>query len=251
MTPRIVRAGLQPLVRWRLVALFVADTFFLWMFLAAAPLEGMADAGQFVPDTPSARERAYAFAASWRHGMAGNSPLYMPGFFALALSVWFWLQPNDLRGLLLERLASLFAAAAFAWMLGPLGAGNALAAFSEATRTSWTGPIPRASVEAVAAGAYTALTWTSFVAGSRLALARGSFVYLLPVPVLTVGLAIVRPWTVDDFAAFWIAQSAAGDVVATLSWLAIPIVAAVLVFHERQVHRVQIRRSSPRPVPEE
>jgi hypothetical protein len=244
-------AVLQPLVRWRLVALFAADTFFLWMFLAAAPLERMADASQFVPDSPSTRERAYAYAASWRHGMAGNSPLYMPGFFALALAVWFWVQPNTLRRLLLERLASLFAASAFAWMLGPLGARNALAAFSEATQTSWTGPIPRASVEAVAAGAYTAIAWTSFVAGSRLALARRSFGYLLPVPVLTIGLAIVRPWTVDDFASFWISQSAAGDAAATMSWVAIPIVAALLVCHERQTHRVHIRRSSPRTVPEE
>jgi hypothetical protein len=241
---------LQPLVRWRLVALFAADTFFLWMFLAAAPLERMADAGQFVPDGTSTRDRAHAFAASWRHGMAGNSPLYMPGFFALAVSVWFWVTPNT-RRLLLERLASLLAAAAFAWMLGPLGARHAVAAFIAATGTSWSGSIPGASVEAVAAGAYTAITWTTFVAGSRLALARRSFVYLLPVPVLTVGLAIVRPWTVNDFASFWIAQSAAGDVTATISWLAIPIVAAVLVCYERQTHRVQMRRSMPRTLPEE
>lgn len=243
-------AGRLPPACWRLAALFATDTFFLWMFLAAAPLEQMADAGQLVPDVRSTRESAYAYAAGWRHGMAGNSPLYMPGFFALAVSVWLWAQPHSLRRLLVERLTSLLAAAILAWMLGPLGARHAVAAFGDATSTSWSVPIPRAGLEAVAAGAYTAFAWTSFVAGSRLALAHRSIVYLFPVPVLTIGLMVVRPWTVDDFVSFWIAQTAAGDAVATLSWVAIPIVAVVLVCQERLSHRVQMRRRRVRTVRE-
>ena len=37
-------------MRWRLAALLAADVFFLWMFLAAAPLEQMAEAGRLIPD---------------------------------------------------------------------------------------------------------------------------------------------------------------------------------------------------------
>ena len=239
-----------PLMRWRLAALLAADVFFLWMFLAAAPLEQMAEAGRLIPDGPSTRDSAYAFAASWRHGMSGNSPLYMPGFFALALAVWFWVRPTGLSRLLVERMASLLAAAMIGWMLAPAGARSAVGSFGEATQIVWSGAIPRPSIQAVAAGAYTALAWTAFVAGSRLALARRSLVYLLPVPVLTIGLGVVRPWTVDDFVSFWIAQSAAGDVVATLSWLAIPIVAAVLFCTERPPQWVQMLRRTPRTVSE-
>lgn len=58
------------------------------MFLAADSLEQLAASGAF----GDAREAqaAFAFAASWRHGMAGNSPVYMPGFFAVAIAAWIW-----------------------------------------------------------------------------------------------------------------------------------------------------------------
>ena len=63
----------------------------MWMFLAAAPLETLAAtgglAGRHEADVVA---EGYRVAADWRHGMAGNSPLYMPGFFALAVAAWFW-----------------------------------------------------------------------------------------------------------------------------------------------------------------
>ena len=56
-----------------------AQALFLWMFLSADPLEQVA---------PSAA--AWRFASDWRHGMAGNSWLYMPGFFATAAALWLY-----------------------------------------------------------------------------------------------------------------------------------------------------------------
>jgi hypothetical protein len=229
-------SGHPPLTHWTIAALLAADVLFLWMFLAADPLETLAGAGQLVPDTPMTRDAACAFAASWRHGMSGNSPLYMPGFFALAIAVWFWTRPVRISRILVEGIACLTVAAALAWLFGPVGAVRAVTAFSETSGTGWHGPVPHASREAVAAGTYTAIVWTTFVAGSRLALARRSLRYLVPVPILTIGLVVFRPWTVDDFTAFWIARSASGDGVAALSALAIPIVAAVLVCSERPRH---------------
>ena len=68
-------------------ALAAAQALFLWMFLAANPLEQLATAGAFGAD-PRVRDRAFVFAADWRHGMSQNSRLYMPGFFAVAAAVW-------------------------------------------------------------------------------------------------------------------------------------------------------------------
>jgi hypothetical protein len=243
-------SGRPALTPWPLAALVAADVLFLWMFLSAAPLEQMAEAGQLTPDHRATRDSAFAFAASWRHGMAGNSPLYMPGFFALAIAVWFWMRPVRVSRILVEWMASLSMAAAIAWLLAPVGVVSAVTSFSVTSGTGWHGLIPRASMEAVGAGAYTAIVWSTFVAGSRLALARQSIRYLLPVPILTIGLIMFRPWTVDDFVGFWIAQTMAGDPVATLSALAIPIVAAVLGWSERPPQCVQILRRRPRTVSE-
>ena len=72
-----------------LVALFFSQTLFLWMFYAAEGLEQMAKAGSVVASPPvNAVEVTYRYAADWRHGMAGGSPLYMPGFFAAAITTW-------------------------------------------------------------------------------------------------------------------------------------------------------------------
>jgi hypothetical protein len=243
-------SGRLALTHWPLAALLAADVLFLRMFLTAAPLEQMAEAGQLTPDNRATRDCAFAFAASWRHGMAGNSPLYMPGFFALAIAGWFWVRPVRVGRIVVERMASLSMAAALAWLLGPTAAVTAVTSFSVTSVTGWHGPIPHASMEAIGAGAYTAIVWSTFVAGSRLALARQSIRYLLPVPILTIGLIMFRPWTVDDFVGFWIAQTMAGDPVATLSALAIPIVAAVLVWSERPPQCVQILRRRSRTVSE-
>jgi hypothetical protein len=64
------------------IALLGGTAFFLWMFLAVAPLESLGDSGGFSgTDLSRVAATSYRFAADWRHGMAGNSPLYMPGFF--------------------------------------------------------------------------------------------------------------------------------------------------------------------------
>ena len=65
-----------------LALLIAADGVFLWMFLSTDPLEQLAVAVR--PTADASRQRALAFAAAWRHGMAGNSWIYMPGFFVTA-----------------------------------------------------------------------------------------------------------------------------------------------------------------------
>src|SRR5262245_47111812 len=89
----------------------VACTLFLWMFFAASTLERTADLGGISgPPGRDARAVAYEFAAKWRHGMAGNSPIYMPGFFAAAVALWFWSAGKSLLRVIAEG-ASLISAA--------------------------------------------------------------------------------------------------------------------------------------------
>ena len=45
---------------------------------------------------------------------------------------------------------------------------------------------------------------------------------------MTIGLALIRPWTVDDFTTLWIDRAAAGDPIACGSAAAIVVVAGLL-----------------------
>ena len=172
-------------------ALFAACVLFFWMFLAADPFE---------------RAGAAAYAALWRHGMAGNSPLYMPGFFGIAAAAWWWSRAMRLSRLWLEGSAVVIAACVFATALAP-----------------WP------SLRAVVHAAYTLATWTVFVVCCRRALARRAWRPLWPVPILTAGLMALRTWTLDDVQSLWIERLMNGNPTAVVSTAAIPILVIVML----------------------
>jgi hypothetical protein len=215
------------------VALFAAQSLFLWMFLAADPLEELADAGAF---GPGARDAAYAFAAAWRHGMAGNSPLYMPGFFAVAAATWVWSErepPASRWSRVRSVLLALLAAITVTLTAVSLDPTTVVASFEQTTMLAAREAARAPRQHALVVGLYTLATWSAFVVGSRLALARRSLLPLAPVPVLTAGLVAIRPWTVDDFTATWGRRSLEGDPVAIGSLVAVLLLAIVLVARER------------------
>jgi hypothetical protein len=214
--------------------LLAADTLFVWMFLAAAPLERMAVAGHFAGGSRLAVDAAFAFAADWRHGMAGNSPLYMPGFFALAAATWVWCDHRRWPQLAIERAASLAGALMLAWLAAPFGTSAVVDAFASAWQTAATSALPQPGLHAAAAGCYTALAWSVFVGGCRQALLRRTWWPLAPAPVLAVVLAAARPWTVGDFTALWLSRAGDADAVAVGSLLAIPATSAVLAAYHRR-----------------
>jgi hypothetical protein len=172
-------------------ALFAACVLFFWMFLAADPFE---------------RAGAVAYAALWRHGMAGNSPLYMPGFFAIAAAAWWWSDATRLSRLWLEGSIVVIAACAVAAALVPLP-----------------------SLRAVVHATYTLVTWTIFVACCRRALARRAWRPLWPVPLLTAGLMALRTWTLDDVQSLWIERLLSRNPAAVISTAAIPILVIVML----------------------
>lgn len=230
----------------RFVALLGAASFFLWMFLAVAPLETLADSGGV--SGAGAQDEAYRFAADWRHGMAGNSPLYMPGFFVLAVAAWVWSASSltPVRRLVVEGGVVLAAG----YVLARISVGaltpSIVAAVERATHLTIVAPWPAPPWRAGGQGLYTAAVWMAAVAACRRALARRSFAPLLLIPPMTIALVLIRPWTVDDFVALWITRAAAGDLAAIGSAVAIPIVAWCLVLTEWSPQWVHSHRSRRR-----
>jgi hypothetical protein len=200
------------------------------MFLAADSLEQLAASGAFgsAHDT----QAAFAFAASWRHGMAGNSPVYMPGFSAVAAATWIWAE-NARTDQVVRYMTALLAACAIAGVTSPAGAALVVAAFEEEAGSAAGQPLPFADPRALGIGVYTLLTWTAFVVGCRLALHRKTFVPLIVAVPLTAGLVALRPWTVDDFTTIWWHRLAEGDMVAVASTVMVPTLAAYL-YRRRQ-----------------
>jgi hypothetical protein len=223
----------------RLAALLAAASFFIWMFLAVAPVEVLADSGGLAAAPAiDVRIEAYRFASDWRHGMTGNSPLYMPGFFLLAIAVWVWCgggasgRPG--ASLVVEGAAVLLVAVLIAWTTADLAAGMIARDLERAATleaiTAWPSPGWRAVVQ----GSYTAAAWITGIVACQRALSRRSWKPLLIIVPVTAVLAAIRPWTVDDFIELWGARIALGDLPAVSSALAIPTVTWMLIALERR-----------------
>ena len=229
---RLSRRALTPASRTLLIG---AASLFLWMFLAASALEQQAEAQEVAPHV---REHAFRFAADWRHGMAGNSPLYMPGFFALAIATWVWAGSRASRRLLFEGALVLAVSLAMASAAAGRGGETVVRAFVASTGVALAADgsgshLPALpALAAVLAGLYTAIAWMSFVCGCRFALHRRSWRPLMPAAVLAIALMFVRTWTVDDFTSLWTERASAGNPVAIGSLVAIPALACLLAWPE-------------------
>jgi hypothetical protein len=213
----------------RLTALFllVAQIVFLATFLAAEPLEILADTGQI-----QARETAYLYASRWRHGMAGNWPMYMPGFFAVAISAWFWALRRTPRQMIQQGLGLMLVALVVALLLQPLGAAAVAGQFQAETGLLTSDALSRLSSNTaigIFRSVYTLLTFTVGIVSIQIAIdRRRPWPLLLPL-VMNLILAAIRPWTVGDFTHHWIRQTLDLNPVATFSLLAAISAAVVMV----------------------
>jgi hypothetical protein len=216
----------------------VACILFLWMFFAAATLEHTAEMG-WISAAPGlyARALAYEFAAKWRHGMAGNSPLYMPGFFAVAIAMWFWCDGKGLTRMLAEGLPLLVASAVCAALLAPYAAPRILADFVAQERVSVSHAAASGTWIASVQGVYSLVTWSTGVIASRWSIRRRSLKPLLIPLGLNVVLALVRPWTVADFTSRWFRQALDGEPTAVISFLLVPMLSVLLAWVELRPRR--------------
>lgn len=211
----------------------VTCIFFLWMFFAAATLERTADLGWISASAGrDARPIAYEFAARWRHGMSGNSPLYMPGFFAVAIASWFWCNKKSLLRILSEGFTLLAVAAVCAAVLAPYAAARIVSDFSEQAGVSVSQFSTAGTWIAWAQGVYSLLTWTTVIIASRWSIKLRSPKPLLIPLVLNFVLAFVRPWTVADFTSKWLKEALDGEPTAVISFLLVPTLSAFLAWVE-------------------
>lgn len=211
------------------IILLVACVLFLWMFFAADPLEQLGDAARFHPVSGSVRELTYRYAAEWRHGMAGNSPLYMPGFFAVAIAVWHWARSRTWRSMVAEGSRVLLVAIVAAQLIVPARGDRVVRSFERTFAFQRAGDLPAPSLQTMAVAVYTLITWSVFVVACQRALTCRSLQPFWPIPLMTAVLIAIRPWTVGDFSAMWWTRLNQGDDVAILSFIAIFAVSAHLI----------------------
>lgn len=235
--------------------LAACQTLFLWMFLSTDPLEQLAEAGSL---RSTGRDAAFRFAAAWRHGMNGNSWLYMPGFFALAAAVWLHARTSRPLSAAYEAVGTCGVALVAAALGSSAGARDAAAAFALAHSLPIPAALPLPSFQAVWRGVYTLMTWSVFVLASRQALTtRCLRPFALPA-VMSVVLALARPWTVDDFVSLWRERAAAGDAIACASLASGAVLIGLLVSSEASLQaavrgarflRAGVEKTSSEPEP--
>jgi hypothetical protein len=246
LDPMIGRAEMRLSSSATLVALFFSQTLFLWMFYAAEGLEQMAKAGSVAasPSVPSANviEVAFRYAADWRHGMAGGSPLYMPGFFAAAITTWLLACQGPLWQLCRQWFGLLPFSVISAMALSSAGLQLVIAGFTTQTGFQIVGDHRSFTSVGVFQGIYTLVAWSTFIVSSHQALRRKALWPLLFPLVLSIILALIRPVTVGDFASLWCKRIQEADFVAIVSLLLIPIIATNLYLIMRET---ETQRPSP------
>jgi hypothetical protein len=210
---------------------------FLWMFFCGESVEQTAKQGLCGHSGEDFIRTAELFAARWRHGMAGNAVLYMPGFYAVGVVTWLWSMGRNVRRILVEEAVLIAIATTLGAWLAPWGAPAAIHAFERAAGVKAAsmagGFTPASAAEAI----YTLITWSAGMVCGRIAVSRRSLRPLgLPV-VMNVILLIVRPWAVNGYTSQWVQDLSLAMPEAVLSLIAAPVLLACLI-------GVQLRREN-------
>jgi hypothetical protein len=217
--------------RW--LALALAYALFLWMFLSVT---GIDVAGNTLVATghPELGHAIHVFAADWRHGLNGHSPLFMPGFFALTPAAWYWSGKQSTAQLLRGGATALLAGLLLASLAAPIGIAAAANAFFDEFHLAVQSNF-RDVWQAAAISAFTAICWTVLVVGIRRAITLGTSRPLALALGLYLLLGVSRNWwSLDHFrkgddVARWETRAAEGDAVAIASVVAVPLLGWVLV----------------------
>ncbi len=209
------------------LGLFLTQTFFLWMFFTAGGLERLAERN-LISGPPGVEVKliAFDFAALWRHGMTGGWPLYMPGFFVTASAVWFWVYGLTWRKMVAEYAVIATLAIFVALLLSQSSTGFVVAAFQLQTGLRCEARDWAVAARVIGQGLFTLINWSSFVGASQICLVQKSLRPLLLPTGLSLVLILIRPFTADEFTSFWLQQIRQGEVVAIVSALLIPLLAA-------------------------
>jgi len=230
-----------------LILLCGAQLLFLWMFFAADGLEHAANAGYvYSSDGRDVARIAAQYASDWRHGMSGGWPVYVPGFFAVAITTWVWPAQRSVKRLLVEALFVSLASTLAAVYLAPAGTAQIVKAFRSDWDIRLMGNLAGPTYRGIGHGLNTLLTWTVFVLSSKKALRRKSFrPYWLPLG-LAIGLALTRPITADHLIWTWYQGVLRADERAIVSLLLVLVVVVCLaLFQQWEDRKVASVQKSP------
>lgn len=210
---------------WLLAALGVVCTFYVWMFVASEGVVLLAKHGACTgPDVVVAAKH---FASDWRHGMTGDSPLYLPGFFMLAATTWLWANDQPVRRLIREALPILGLATMVGIAFAPVGTEHLVQAFeARAAAVCTQATTTELSLWRLFLCLFTMTSWSTLIAGVNHAVTRRGW-RILRVPAAFAATAIaLRPPT--RWPVLWVRHIAAGDLVAVGSIIFIPLVIVML-----------------------
>ena len=210
--------------------LWAALCFFLWMFLAAEGLERTATAGRFVgADEPSAAAAADRYAYEWRHGMVGGWPLFVPGFFAMAIATVVWSRGRAIRYLAAWGGLALVLALLAAKLLAPLGTRWLIPSFERDAELVLQGSPSGATWSGALPGTLTVVSWAVLMVAVQVSAARRSIWPLLIPLGCYAALATLRPGALGDLVRPWGKALWQGSGVAIVSTALVPLVAVVLL----------------------
>ena len=216
--------------RW--LALALADALFLWMFLSVAAVDVMGNT-LVATGHQALGQAAQIFAADWRHGLNGHSPLFMPGFFVLTPAAWYWSRTQSIAELLRSGALALLAGFLLALLAAPFGRDAAARAFFNEFHFA-VQPNSGDIWHAAPISAFTAICWTVLVVAIRRAITTGAARPLALVVGLYALLGFARHWwSLDHFkkgddVARWETRAVQGDTVAIGSLVAVPLLGLVL-----------------------
>ncbi len=232
------------------LSLFAASVLFMWMFFASKALERTADEGLLSTgggvDVAAAADE---YARLWRHGMVGGWPLYVPGFFAVAVAVSCWSRGKSLQALALRGAAISLSATVIAKALAPFGTDRLVPAFARSIGASTVGAPLRAPWTTAPLGLATIISWAALIVAVRVSLGANSVRPVILPLALYAGLAILRPGDLGELAKPWFRQFVRGDRVAVASTVLL-IVGVVALWRLGRTeprlcrHAAQIREGS-------
>jgi hypothetical protein len=228
--PGTDRLPILPIVTLLLIA---AQAHFLWMFFAAEAVPQAAAAAAADGTAPgSLALEAARFAAQWKHGMTGNSPIYMPGFFAVGLLTWLWSLGRPLRRLAIEWVVLAAAATVVGAWLSPLGAARALRGFQEMHPVALPGLPAGFTTASAGVSLFTLLTWSAGIVCLQRSIARRSVAPMSAPLILNLLLVRLRPGAASEYTSRWVANLAEGDPVAIASLIAVPVLLALVISYQ-------------------
>jgi hypothetical protein len=189
-----------------------AHFLFQWTFLAAEGLERSADASHFRSVNGSAaKAAAYRYAYEWRHGMVGRWPLFVPGFFAVAIGTAVRCRGRPIRELIAEGIAIMSAATLVARVVAPIGTRHLVEAFERDTGLKCEAPPQGSTWVGAGTGALTAGSWGALViAAQRAVVAKSLWPLLLPLPLYAL-LASLRRGQLGSLVVPWLRRALRRD----------------------------------------